>query len=64
MIRKRRLELDELDEVSVVDTPAVGDALMRITKRDETKVAAPPTADNEIDEQLTVAALHVALAKR
>ena len=64
MMRKRRLELDELDEVSVVDTPAVGDALVRLTKRDETKVAAAPTADKEIDEQLAVAALDYALAKR
>lgn len=33
--RKRLLELEELDEVSIVDAPAVADGLVRLMKRDD-----------------------------
>lgn len=44
--RKRLLEIEELEEVSIVDTPAVGDALVRLTKRDAAEAEQDGAADN------------------
>lgn len=44
--RKRLLELEELDEVSIVDVPAVGDALVWLTKRDDTPAADTGAGDS------------------
>lgn len=64
MMRKRKLELEELDEVSIVDKPAVEDGLVRLTKRQDADTVATAQTSDEIDEQLAVAALDWALAKR
>lgn len=64
MRRKRLLEIEELDEVSIVDTPAVGDALVRLTKRDEAPHLEPDTEWDEKKMALTLAALDYAAARQ
>lgn len=64
MRRKRLLEIEELDEVSIVDMPAVADGLVRLMKRDD---VAAPEPDAEWDERktaLTLAALEYAAARQ
>lgn len=64
MRRKRLLEIEELDEVSIVDAPAVGDALVRLMKRDDEPTPEPDTEWDEKKMALTLAALDYAAARQ